>query len=160
MLARGKIPRSPGAVRRTVNGDRAVVAGSRGDESSFSGEFTAIKIFEIFYKKLLTICELCSIISQSVATDELKNGMEKSRSWPSAHDWKSCIPQKGIEGSNPSFSAITKTLRYSKGFRFFYCSFSPLLGTRRKHHKKKQIVYLVFSNRLLPIVYAVWYYLI
>ena len=31
---------------------------------------------------------------------------EKSRSWPSAHDWKSCIPQKGIEGSNPSFSAI------------------------------------------------------
>ena len=24
---------------------------------------------------------------------------------PSAHDWKSCIPQKGIEGSNPSFSA-------------------------------------------------------
>ena len=34
--------------------------------------------------------------------------MEKSRSWPSAHDWKSCIPQKGIEGSNPSFSAIMK----------------------------------------------------
>ncbi len=24
----------------------------------------------------------------------------------SAHDWKSCIPQKGIEGSNPSFSAM------------------------------------------------------
>ena len=37
--------------------------------------------------------------------------MEKSRSWPSAHDWKSCIPQKGIEGSNPSFSAITKDIR-------------------------------------------------
>ena len=36
---------------------------------------------------------------------QLNNGMEKSRSWPSAHDWKSCIPQKGIEGSNPSFSA-------------------------------------------------------
>ncbi len=35
--------------------------------------------------------------------------MEKSRSWPSAHDWKSCIPQKGIEGSNPSFSAKMKT---------------------------------------------------
>ncbi len=32
--------------------------------------------------------------------------MEKSRSWPSAHDWKSCKPQKGFEGSNPSFSAI------------------------------------------------------
>ena len=35
--------------------------------------------------------------------------MEKSRSWPSAHDWKSCIPQKGIEGSNPSFSANKKS---------------------------------------------------
>ena len=25
--------------------------------------------------------------------------------WPKAHDWKSCIPLKGIEGSNPSLSA-------------------------------------------------------
>ena len=28
--------------------------------------------------------------------------------WPKAHDWKSCIPLKGIEGSNPSLSAINK----------------------------------------------------
>ena len=28
---------------------------------------------------------------------------------PSAHDWKSCIP-KGIEGSNPSLSAISLLL--------------------------------------------------
>ena len=41
--------------------------------------------------------------------DRRSANMEKSRSWPSAHDWKSCIPQKGIEGSNPSFSAIKKT---------------------------------------------------
>ena len=33
-----------------------------------------------------------------------------SRVWVShQHDWKSCIPQKGIEGSNPSFSAKRKT---------------------------------------------------
>ncbi len=44
--------------------------------------------------------------------------MEKSRSWPSAHDWKSCIPQKGIEGSNPSFSA--RKSRYSGEYRDFY----------------------------------------
>ena len=44
--------------------------------------------------------------------------MEKSRSWPSAHDWKSCIPQKGIEGSNPSFSAIIKSTQ-SGGLYFF-----------------------------------------
>ncbi len=44
--------------------------------------------------------------------------MEKSRSWPSAHDWKSCIPQKGIEGSNPSFSA--KKQRILFGMRCFF----------------------------------------
>ena len=46
--------------------------------------------------------------------------MEKSRSWPSAHDWKSCIPQKGIEGSNPSFSAIKGNLEVvrTSGFSF------------------------------------------
>ena len=44
--------------------------------------------------------------------------MEKSRSWPSAHDWKSCIPQKGIEGSNPSFSA--KKESHPKGWLFFF----------------------------------------
>ena len=46
----------------------------------------------------------CGIIS---GLDNEPQLMEKSRSWPSAHDWKSCIPQKGIEGSNPSFSAIS-----------------------------------------------------
>ena len=44
--------------------------------------------------------------------------MEKSRSWPSAHDWKSCIPQKGIEGSNPSFSAIKKPQPFGWGSFF------------------------------------------
>ena len=33
------------------------------------------------------------------------NQLEKSRSWPSAHDWKSCKPHKGFESSNLSFSA-------------------------------------------------------
>ena len=26
--------------------------------------------------------------------------------WSKAHDWKSCIPPKGIQGSNPCLSAI------------------------------------------------------
>ena len=34
--------------------------------------------------------------------------MEKSPSWSRAHDWKSCRPLKGLEGSNPSFSAISE----------------------------------------------------
>ena len=44
--------------------------------------------------------------------------MEKSRSWPSAHDWKSCIPQKGIEGSNPSFSAKKEPSPFGGGSFF------------------------------------------
>ena len=52
--------------------------------------------------------------------------MEKSRSWPSAHDWKSCKPQKGFEGSNPSFSAKNK----SPSNRMGTC-FSCLIKTSR-----------------------------
>ena len=36
--------------------------------------------------------------------------------WPKAHDWKSCIPLKGIEGSNPSLSANNKKARLLTGF--------------------------------------------
>ena len=53
--------------------------------------------------------------------------MEKSRSWPSAHDWKSCIPQKGIEGSNPSFSAKTSSERMG----FFFYAFKKRAITNR-----------------------------
>lgn len=39
----------------------------------------------------------------------LKNTLESSHSWSSAHAWKACMP-KGIEGSNPSLSAhMTKS---------------------------------------------------
>ena len=36
--------------------------------------------------------------------------------WPKAHDWKSCIPLKGIEGANPSLSANNKKARLLTGF--------------------------------------------
>ena len=36
--------------------------------------------------------------------------MEQYRSGHNGHDWKSCVPQKGTEGSNPSCSAIKKNL--------------------------------------------------
>ena len=36
--------------------------------------------------------------------------MEQYRSGHNGHDWKSCVPQKGTEGSNPSCSAITDTV--------------------------------------------------
>ena len=62
--------------------------------------------------------------------------MEKSRSWPSAHDWKSCIPQKGIEGSNPSFSAIAQSPRVSRTLGFFFTLLADLL-THKKAKKKE-----------------------
>ena len=49
--------------------------------------------------------------------------LEKSRSWSSAHDWKSCNRQKRFEGSNPSFSVPQKPptavafVVYTKGIR-------------------------------------------
>ena len=58
----------------------------------------SIKIF----KKVLTTPKFCGIIIWS-HNDTIK--MEKSRSWSSAHDWKSCNRQKRFESSNLSFSA-------------------------------------------------------
>ena len=46
--------------------------------------------------------------------------VEMSRSWSSAHDWKSCIPQKGIESSNLSISAIIKRQATCGGLSLFY----------------------------------------
>ena len=69
--------------------------------------------------------------------------MEKSRSWPSAHDWKSCIPQKGIEGSNPSFSAKKKThpfgwvFLFQEGFEPSKCN-SPVDCCRRGLDRAEQ----------------------
>ncbi len=34
--------------------------------------------------------------------------MERCPSWPKEHDWKSCIRQKRIRGSNPRLSARNK----------------------------------------------------
>ena len=59
--------------------------------------------------------------------------MEKSRSWPSAHDWKSCIPQKGIEGSNPSFSAIKQIPIHTDGDLFYIVEVGGFERPLRKH---------------------------
>lgn len=60
-----------------------------------------------------------------------RTAMEKSPSWSRAHDWKSCRPLKGLEGSNPSFSAMSEQVAYrllrlfsSVHMRLFRCSLS------------------------------------
>jgi len=54
------------------------------------------------------------------------------------NDWKSCIPQKGIEGSNPSFSAIKITptlwvgvIPLTEGFEPSKCN-TPVECCRRR----------------------------
>ena len=52
-----------------------------------------------FNRKLTTAPKDYKIIEHFIST-------RRSRlAWSRAHDWKSCKPQKGFEGSNPSFSA-------------------------------------------------------
>ena len=46
--------------------------------------------------------------------------MEQYRSGHNGHDWKSCVPQKGTEGSNPSCSARTKSTGNRKISGAFY----------------------------------------
>ena len=74
--------------------------------------------------------------------------MEKSRSWPSAHDWKSCIPQKGIEGSNPSFSAIKENPVFVKntGFLLPYLANVRLLSL--KFEKTG-----IYTKKVFPLVF-------
>ena len=43
---------------------------------------------------------------------------EQYRSGHNGHDWKSCVPQKGTEGSNPSCSARKKEAM--RKHRFFF----------------------------------------
>ena len=45
--------------------------------------------------------------------------MEQYRSGHNGHDWKSCVPQKGTEGSNPSCSARKEHPIRSDGVFFF-----------------------------------------
>ena len=30
--------------------------------------------------------------------------------WSKVHDWKSCVPQKGTVGSNPTLSAVSRVM--------------------------------------------------
>ena len=51
--------------------------------------------------------------------------MEQYRSGHNGHDWKSCVPQKGTEGSNPSCSARKTAVQMSRVAKDGYV----LLGT-------------------------------
>ncbi len=72
-------------------------------ENAFNpqGARCSCSLRENFFKKSLTI----SIKPAIIYKVKLIADTESWLSWSKAHDWKSCIPYKGIEGSNPSLSA-------------------------------------------------------
>ena len=72
-------------------------------ENAFNpqGARSSCSLRENFFKKSLTI----SIKPAIIYKVKLITDTESWLSWSKAHDWKSCIPYKGIEGSNPSLSA-------------------------------------------------------
>ena len=96
----------------------------------------------------------CGIIS---GLDNEPQLMEKSRSWPSAHDWKSCIPQKGIEGSNPSFSAIERYpgILRNAGISFAYTGRMYFLRLLSLFTGNERFDLLV----LIPLSLIVFYYI-
>ena len=57
--------------------------------------------------------------------------------WLKEHAWKACVPQKGIEGSNPSLSANYKSIkRLSASAGSLFCiSYSGLRETAEKDWK-------------------------
>jgi hypothetical protein len=54
-------------------------------------------------------------------TERIQPNREVSE-WLKEHAWKVCIPQKGIEGSNPFLSAYKANFRNEVGF-FIYGNF-------------------------------------
>ncbi len=86
--------------------------------------------------------------------------MERWLSWSKAHDWKSCVPYKGTEGSNPSLSA--KNMRYPIGYLiFFYVGKRGIRGNRGDSYsflKKTGFVFCLPEIGLanLPSLYRKW----
>ena len=62
---------------------------------------------QIFLEKGIDFFLRCAIIIKHLRVEctQRITSMERWLSWSKAHDWKSCVPYKGTEGSNPSLSA-------------------------------------------------------
>ena len=58
--------------------------------------------------------------------------MEQYRSGHNGHDWKSCVPHKGTEGSNPYCSARIKTPEIER-FPVFSAFMAQLTGINVKY---------------------------
>ena len=82
-----------------------------------------------FTKTFGIIITLSILAGDKCIPESTGAAMEKSPSWSRAHDWKSCRPLKGLEGSNPSFSAIKNPVAATvTGFSLIIPCFLRLAG--------------------------------
>ena len=58
-----------------------------------------------FLKKRKIMLDISDFMVYHIEVGKRAAHMEQYRSGHNGHDWKSCVPQKGTEGSNPSCSA-------------------------------------------------------
>lgn len=97
----------------------------------------------------MTLPGPCRIIA------ELSKDVEMSRSWSSAHDWKSCKGQKPFESSNLSISAIKfeplDNTRFSGGSCCLYTIlFKILIALSSSRGQRCEYVFQVSSMSACP----------
>lgn len=66
---------------------------------------SSIRFFSVGQKNFLRQRRCCAILLRRFVLGRGRRYAERCPSWPKEHDWKSCMPQKGIWGSNPHLSA-------------------------------------------------------
>lgn len=66
---------------------------------------SSIRFFSVGQKNFLRQRRRCAILLRRFVLGWGRRYAERCPSWPKEHDWKSCMPQKGIWGSNPHLSA-------------------------------------------------------
>ena len=66
---------------------------------------SSIRFFSVGQKNFLRQRRCCAILLRRFVLGRGRRYVERCPSWPKEHDWKSCMPQKGIWGSNPHLSA-------------------------------------------------------
>ncbi len=83
-----------------------------------------------------------------------RTAMEKSPSWSRAHDWKSCRPLKGLEGSNPSFSAMSEqaAIACSDFFHQYICAYFAALFPKPQPLCRAAVWFLVSAYRKLNFI--------
>ena len=91
---------------------------------------SSIRFFSVGQKNFLRQRRCCAILLRRFVLGRGRRYVERCPSWPKEHDWKSCMPQKGIWGSNPHLSATSEQSLFcsvflcKKNIRPLPCSFS------------------------------------